>query len=108
MATAVGTDIMPREPASLPALRAAEHTDHPGCGPAIATVSLLSEWPIHLAPPTAGPTCRPPERPACLTMTNPSRHVWTHQIKRDHARPRHERRLSLTFNTVLIQDGIND
>ena len=59
-------------------------------------------------PPTAGPTCRPPERPACLTMTRPSRHVWTHQIKRDHARPRHERRPPLTFHTVLNQDGFND
>ena len=41
-------------------------------------------------------------------MTGPSRQVWTHQKKRDQARPRNERRLSLTFRSVLNQDGVND
>ena len=87
----------------------AEHTDHPGFGPAIATVSLVSDWPMHLAP-----SYRRPNEPllleagSCLTMTGPSRHVWTHQIKRDQVRPGNQRRLSLTFRTVLNQDGKND
>ena len=87
----------------------AEHTDHPGFGPAIATVSLISDWPMHLAP-----SYRRPNEPllletgSCLTMTGPSRHVWTHQIKRDQVRPSNQRRLSLTFRTVLNQDGKND
>ena len=105
MATAVGTDIMPREPASLPALRAAEHTDHPGFGPAIATVSLLSEWPMHLAP-----AYRRPHMPASGEAGMP--HHDGPQPPRldtsDQARPRHERRLSLTFRTILNQDGVND
>ena len=87
----------------------AEHTDHPGFGPAIATVSLLAEWSMHLAPAYRRPnTPVSLETGSCLTMTGPSRHVWTHQIKRDQARPRNERRLSLTFRTVLNQDGKND
>ena len=87
----------------------AEHTDHPGFGPAIATVSLVSDWPMHLAP-----AYRRPNEPllleagSCLTMTGPSRHIWTHQIKRDQVRPSNQRRLSLTFRTVLNQDGKND
>ena len=87
----------------------AEHTDHPGFGPAIATVSLVSDWPMHLAP-----SYRRPNEPvlletgSCLTMTGPSRHIWTHQIKRDQVRPSNQRRLSLTFRTVLNQDGKND
>ena len=87
----------------------AEHTDHPGFGPAIATVSLLSTWPMHLAPAYLG-TYIPVslETGSCLTMTGPSRHVWTHQIQRNQSRPRNERRLSLTFRTVLNQDGRND
>ena len=87
----------------------AEHTDHPGFGPAIATVSLLAEWPMHLAPAYRRPNMPVSlENGSCLTMTGPSRHVWTHQIKRDRTRPRNQRRLSLTFRTVLNQDGVND
>ena len=87
----------------------AEHTDHPGFGPAIATVSLISEWPMLFAP-----RYRQQTRPvslktgSCLTMTGPSRHVWTHQIERDRRRPRTQRRLSLTFRTVLNRDNVND
>ena len=84
----------------------AEQTDHPGFGPAIATVSLLAEWPMHLAPAYRRPNLPVAlETGSCLTMTGPSRQVWTHQIKCDQARPRNERRLSLTFRSVLNQDG---
>ena len=88
----------------------AEHTDHPGFGPAIATVSLsirLADAPCPRLP--SCPTSRVLlEAGSCLTMTGPSRHVWTHQIKRDQTRPRNARRLSFTFRTVLNQDGKND
>ena len=86
----------------------AEHTDHPGFGPAIATVNLISEWPMHLAP-RYRQRAMPIQLGAgsCLTMTGPSRSVWTHQIRREQ-RPRNQRRLSLTFRTVLNRDGQND
>ena len=87
----------------------AEHTDHPGFGPAISTVSLISDWPMHVA--AAYRRANEPvllETGSCLTMTGPSRHIWTHQIKRDQVRPSNQRRLSLTFRTVLNQDGKND
>ena len=66
-------------------------------------------WPMHLAPAYRRPNLPVAlETGSCLTMTGPSRQVWTHQIKRDQARPRNERRLSLTFRSVLNQDGVND
>ena len=87
----------------------AEHTDHPGFGPAIATVSLISQWPMLLAPRYRQPTFPVElETGSCLTITGPSRNVWTHQIQRNRSRPRNQRRLSLTFRTVLNRDGIND
>lgn len=87
----------------------AEHTDHAGFGPAIATVSLINEWPMLFAPRYRRPTTPVAlETGSCLTMTGPSRHVWTHQIERNQQRPRGQRRLSLTFRTVLNRDNIND
>ena len=66
-------------------------------------------WPMHLAPAYRRPNLPVAlETGSCLTMTGPSRQVWTHQIKCDQARPRNERRLSLTFRSVLNQDGVND
>ncbi len=86
----------------------AEHTDHPGFGPAIATVSLVEEWPLAFAPRYRGQTLDVPlETGSCLTMTGPSRSRWTHQIRREQ-RPRNARRVSLTFRTVLNRDGKND
>ena len=46
----------------------AEHTDHPGFGPAIATVSLVSDWPMHLAP-----AYRRPNEPLLLEPVPASR-----------------------------------
>ena len=87
----------------------AEHSDHVGFGPAIATVSLISEWDMLFAPRYRQATTPVPlETGSCLTMTGPSRHVWTHQIERDRRRPRGQRRLSLTFRTVLNRDNAND
>lgn len=87
----------------------AEHTDHKGFGPAIATVSLISTWPMLFAPRYRQRTTPVElETGSCLTMTGPSRHVWTHQIERDRSRPRNQRRLSLTFRTVLNRDNKND
>lgn len=90
----------------------AEHTDHPGFGPAIATVSLLESWEMKFAP-----RYRRPAQPAllesgsCMTMTGDSRRVWTHCIPTRASEPngaRRGRRISLTFRTVLNRDGPND
>lgn len=90
----------------------AEHSDHPGFGPAIATVSLLEDWEMNFAP-----RYRQPTRPAllqngsCLTMTGLSRSRWTHCIPARAAEPnghRRGRRISLTFRTVRNRDGQND
>ena len=86
----------------------AEHTDHRGFGPAIATVSLISQWDMLFAPRYRAPTIPVPmEIGSCLTMTGPSRSQWTHQIPRL-ARPPGQRRLSLTLRTVLNRTGPND
>lgn len=90
----------------------AEHTDHPGFGPAIATVSLLADWEMNFAPRYRGRT-RPAllESGSCLTMTGPSRSQWTHCIPARAAEPnghRRGRRISLTFRTLRNRDGEND
>ena len=90
----------------------AEHTDHPGFGPAIATVSLLEDWEMNFAPRYRQPT-RPAllENGSCLTMTGLSRNRWTHCIPARRDEPggrRRGRRISLTFRTVRNRDGLND
>lgn len=90
----------------------AEHSDHPGFGPAIATVSLLQDWEMNFAPRYRQPT-RPAllENGSCLTMTGVSRNRWTHCIPARAAEPgnrRRGRRISLTFRTVRNRDGAND
>jgi alkylated DNA repair dioxygenase AlkB len=87
----------------------AEHTDHKGFGGVIATISLISTWDMLLAPKYKDNTIPVTlETGSCLIMTGPSRHIWTHQIPRDTNRPINQRRISLTFRTVLNKDGIND
>ena len=90
----------------------AEHSDHPGFGPAIATVSLLEDWEMNFASRHRQPT-RPAllENGSCLTMTGLSRSRWTHCIPARAAEPnghRRGRRISLTFRTVRNRDGQND
>ena len=90
----------------------AEHSDHPGFGPAIATVSLLEDWEMNFAPRYRQPT-RPAllENGSCLTMTGVSRNRWTHCIPARRDEPgnrRRGRRISLTFRTVRNRDGAND
>ena len=90
----------------------AEHTDHPGFGPAIATVSLLADWEMNFAPRHRG-HARPAllENGSCLVMTGPSRDRWTHCIPARATEPnghRRGRRISLTFRTVRNRDGAND
>ena len=89
----------------------AEHGDHPGFGPAIATVSLLADWEMNFAP-----RYRQPPWPAllengsCLTRTGLSRSRWTHCIPARRDEPdsrRRGRRIPLTFRTVRNCDGQN-
>ena len=85
-----------------------EHSDAPGFGPAIATVSLISEWDMLFAPRYRGTTTAVAMPVgSCITMTGPSRATWTHQIPRDRGRAPSARRLSLTFRTILNRDTPN-
>ena len=87
----------------------AEHTDHPGFGPAIATISLLDDRPMHFGRRYKQPAGAVElQAGSCLLMTEGSRSVWTHEIKRDQAVPRNARRLSLTFRTVRNRDNRNE
>ena len=90
----------------------AEHNDHLGFGPAIATVSLLEDWEMNFAPRYRQAT-RPAllETGSCLTMTGLSHSRWTHCIPVRREEPdgqRRGRRISLTFRTVRNRDGVND
>ena len=90
----------------------AQHTDHRGFGPVIATISLLEDWEMELKRRYRDNAFMPAllQQGSVLLMTGPSRSVWTHGITAKGAeadgRPR-RRRISLTFRTVLNQDGPN-
>lgn len=91
----------------------AQHTDHRGFGPSIATISLLEDWEMDLKKQYRNRESRPAllQRGSVLLMTGPSRSVWSHGIApktREHDGRRRGRRISLTFRTVLNQDGPND
>lgn len=91
----------------------AQHTDHRGFGPAIATVSLLEDWEMDLKRQYRDPDSRPAllQAGSALVMAGKSRSVWSHGIQARRSEPdgrRRGRRLSLTFRTVLNHDGPND
>ena len=89
----------------------APHIDHLGFGPAICTISLLEGWEMDLSLRRGQNQPALLEPGSCLTMTGESRYRWFHGIQARAAEPggqRRGRRLSLTFRTVLNQDGQND
>ena len=91
----------------------AQHTDHRGFGPAIATVSLLESWEMDLKRRYRDKTSRPAllQAGSALIMTGESRSEWSHGITPRKAEPGgvvRGRRLSLTFRTVLNLDNEND
>ena len=90
----------------------AQHTDHRGFGPAIATISLLEDWEMELKRKYRDRSFRPAllQQGSALLMTGPSRAQWSHGIapKTTEADGRRRgRRISLTFRTVLNRAGPN-
>ena len=86
----------------------AMHTDHPGFGPAVATVSLGDEWQMDFS--RSGDKAEAKShmmlgRRSALILTGEARKKWRHGIaKRKTEGPSRERnrkrRLSLTFRTI--------
>ena len=89
----------------------AMHTDHPGFGPAVATVSLGDDWEMDFSRPDDGFQAKSHmmlQRGSALILAGDTRKKWRHGIaKRQKERDGRERkrRLSLTFRTVLAGGG---
>ena len=85
----------------------ATHTDHPGFGPTVCTISLLDDWEMDFSENWKDKSPALLQRGSCVLMTDEARHVWQHGIaprKSELApwgRRDRNRRLSLTFRTVL-------
>ena len=85
------------------------HTDNPGFGPTVATISLGDSWTMNFIHNTTG------EREdvllsvgSALVLTGEARHKWSHGIAKRKTEPdgRHRlKRISLTFRTVLHPSG---
>ena len=84
----------------------AAHADLKSFGPAIATISLLENWPMDFRSPEGEKISMILQAGSLAVMTGPSRYSWTHQIakrKRDEVggmRITRLRRLSLTLRTM--------
>ena len=97
----------------LPGQGIAMHTDHPGFGPTVCTISLLDDWEMDFAQHWKDKTPALLQRGSCVVLTDSSRSIWQHGIaprkteNLDSGRRDRKRRLSLTFRTVLNRDGLN-
>ena len=97
----------------LPGQGIAMHTDHPGFGPTVCTISLLDDWEMDFAEHWKDKTPALLQRGSCVLLTESSRSIWQHGIaprKTDSSlggQRTRKRRLSLTFRTVLNRDGLN-
>jgi alkylated DNA repair dioxygenase AlkB len=91
----------------------AMHIDHPGFGPVVCTVSLLDDWEMDFAERGQDKTPALLPRGSCVLLTGSSRSVWQHGIAPrkaefgNNGRRNRNRRLSLTFRTVVNRDGLN-
>lgn len=89
----------------------AMHTDHPGFGPAVATVSLGDDWEMDFSRPDDGFQAKSHMMLECgsaLIMTGDARKRWRHGIakrRKERDGRQRKRRLSLTFRTVLAGGG---
>ena len=94
----------------------ATHIDHPGFGPTVCTISLLDDWEMDFSENWKDKSPALLYRRSCVLLTGDSRSVWQHGIatrKREYSESgklerQRNRRLSLTFRTVLNRDGAND
>ncbi len=82
------------------------HTDHPGFGPAVATISLGDEWEMEFSRRIGNDKVKARkmlERGSALILTGEARKRWRHGIAKRTTEGGHrkrKRRLSLTFRTV--------
>ena len=92
----------------------ATHIDHPGFGPTVCTISLLDDWEMDFSENWKDKSPALLQRGSCVLLTGDARSVWQHGIAprkseaTDAGRRPRNRRLSLTFRTVLNRDGVND
>ena len=97
----------------LPGQGIAMHTDHPGFGPTVCTISLLDDWEMDFAEHWKDKTPALLQSGSCVLLTDSARSGWQHGIaprktdSLDGGKRNRKRRLSLTFRTVLNRDGLN-
>ena len=98
----------------LPGQGIATHIDHPGFGPTVCTISLLDDWEMDFSEQWRDKDPALLTRGSCVLLTGPSRSIWQHGIAprqtetSEDGRRKRQRRLSLTFRTVVNRDGPND
>lgn len=98
----------------LPGQGIATHIDHPGFGPTVCTISLLDDWEMDFSENWRDKSPALLQRGSCVLLTGDARSVWQHGIAprksevSDTGRRKRNRRLSLTFRTVLNRDGLNN
>ena len=114
------TNLFPQTPTQviineyLPGQGISSHIDHKGFGPAIATLSLLEDWEMDFSLNWRDKTPALLPAGSCLIMTGPARSKWQHAIQARRYEPgpdgnrRRQRRVSLTFRTVLNRAGLNE
>ena len=92
----------------------AMHTDHRGFGPTVCTISLGDDWEMDFSEDWDEKRPALLLRRSCVLLTDESRSIWQHGMaprKSEltvNGRRNRRRRVSLTFRTVLNQDGAND
>ncbi len=92
----------------------ATHIDHPGFGPTVCMVSLLDDWEMDFSENWKDKAPALLQKGSCVLLTGSARSVWQHGIAPrksellDNGRRPRQRRLSMTFRTVLNRDGVND
>ena len=98
----------------LPGQGISTHIDHPGFGPTVCTISLLDDWEMDFSERWRDKSPAMLQQGSCVLLTGLSRSVWRYgiaprrsELVADGRRLR-QRRLSLTFRTVVNRDGPND
>ena len=97
----------------LPGQGIAMHVDHAGFGPTVCTISLLDDWEMDFSNNWKDKHPALLQRGSCVSLTGDARSVWQHGIAPrktevvGSGRRSRQRRLSLTFRTVVNRDGLN-
>ena len=95
----------------LPGQGISMHTDHPGFGPTVSTISLLDDWEMDFSRNWKLKSPALLQRGSCVLLTGEARSVWQHGIALRKSemlacgRRERGRRLSLTFRTVVDRSG---